>query len=56
MAYQLGVEGVMKFKKMIAALQNGDYDRAADEMADSLWAKQTPSRAQRLMTLMRIGQ
>ena len=45
MAYQMGVEGVQGFSKMIAALQVGDYPRAAGEALDSLWAKQTPARA-----------
>ena len=31
----------------------GDWDRAADEMADSAWAGQVPNRAQRLIDRMR---
>ena len=53
MAYQLGVGGVLKFKKMWMALKNGDYQKAADEMLDSKWAKQTPNRAKRLARIMR---
>ncbi len=53
MAYQLGVGGVLKFKKMWMALKNGDYQKAADEMLDSKWAKQTPNRAKRLSKIMR---
>ena len=53
MAYQLGVEGVLKFKKMWAALKKGDYQKAADEMLDSKWATQTPNRAKRLAEIMR---
>ena len=53
MAYQLGVGGVLKFKKMWAALKKGDYQKAADEMLDSKWAKQTPNRARRLAEIMR---
>ena len=53
MAYQLGVGGVLKFKKMWAALKKGDYQKAADEMLDSKWAKQTPNRAKRLAEIMR---
>jgi len=56
MAYQLGVDGVLKFKRMLAALQEHDFDTAADEMADSLWAKQTPDRASRLISMMRTGE
>ena len=54
MAYQLGVGGVLKFKKMWAALKKGDYQKAADEMLDSKWAReQTPNRAKKLAEIMR---
>ena len=49
MAYQLGVNGVLKFKKMIEALRSKDYKEASKQGLDSLWAKQTPNRANRLM-------
>lgn len=49
MSYQLGVRGVLNFKKMIKALENKDYKTASKEGLDSLWAKQTPNRAKRLM-------
>ena len=53
MAYQLGVSGVLKFKKMWAALKEGNYQKAADEMLNSKWAKQTPNRAKELAEIMR---
>lgn len=53
MVYQMGVGGVLNFKKMIAALKAKDYNKAADEMLDSKWAKQTPARATRLADRMR---
>ena len=49
MSYQLGVGGVLKFKKMLEALKNKDYVEASKQGMDSLWAKQTPNRAKRLM-------
>ena len=52
MAYQLGVNGVLKFKKMIEALRVKDYKEASKQGLDSLWAKQTPNRANRLMKRM----
>lgn len=49
MAFQLGVDGVLKFRRMIAALDRGDYARAAIEALDSKWAKEdTPQRAARV--------
>ena len=50
MAYQLGTGGLLKFKNMIAALKEQDYKQASVEGRDSLWYKQTPNRAERLMT------
>ena len=52
MAYQLGVNGVLKFKKMIEALRVKNYKEASKQGLDSLWAKQTPQRANRLMKRM----
>ena len=53
MVFQIGFSGVMKFRKMIANMQEKNWKGAADEMLDSLWAKQTPSRANRLADIVR---
>ena len=53
MCYQLGITGVSKFRKAISALQEGDWNEAADEMLDSLWARQTPNRATELSDIVR---
>ncbi len=53
MAYQLGVGGVRKFRNTLAHLAKADYSAAADEMLDSLWAKQTPGRAHALADRIR---
>lgn len=53
MAYQLGVGGVLRFRKMLAALRSGDREKAAEEALDSAWATQTPERAQRVARLIR---
>ena len=53
MCYQLGVTGVSKFRKAISALQEGEWDEAANEMLDSLWARQTPNRATELSNIVR---
>jgi len=55
MAFQLGISGLMGFPKFIGALRRGDYEDAAREMGDSLWAKQTPKRVERLTEMMRAG-
>ena len=56
MAFQMGVSGLLKFKKTINYYQNGDYESCAKEMLDSKWAKQTPNRANRLSEQMRSGE
>lgn len=55
MAYQLGVNGLMNFKKMWKALSVEDYVQASREAMDSKWAKQTPARAQRHAKVLRSG-
>ena len=52
MVYQMGAYGVSKFKGMLKALQDEDYKTASVEMLDSLWAKQTPNRANRMSERM----
>ena len=44
MAYQLGYDGLMKFKDMWKALEVRDYPAAREAARDSLWCKQTESR------------
>ena len=48
MTYQMGVEGVRKFKMTLAFLKSKQYDLAASEMLDSTWARQTSTRSVRL--------
>lgn len=56
MAFQLGVSGLLGFRKAIAAMQVGDYAEAAAQMRDSAWARtQTPVRAARLIERMALG-
>ena len=53
MSYQLGVNGVLNFKYMLAALQRADWNGAAEHALNSRWASQTPKRAQRIADLIR---
>lgn len=47
-AYQLGVSGLLKFKRMLQAIEKGDWDDAIREARNSQWFHQTPKRVQRL--------
>ena len=53
MSYQLGLAGFSMFKKTIYYLETQQYEEAADEMLDSLWHKQTPTRSQELSEIIR---
>lgn len=55
MVFNLGVSGVSKFKNMIAAIYDGDYELASAEMMDSKWATQVGRRAVRLANEMAAG-
>jgi|SRR5688572_32870923 len=55
MAFQLGVDGVAGFKRMIAALKLRDWSTAASEMEDSDWNTQTPERCKRMADIMETG-
>ena len=55
MAYQMGLDGLAKWKNTLAAIVAQDWDKAAAAMLNSLWAKQTPKRAKRHADQMRSG-
>lgn len=53
MCFNLGLTRLQGFDQFLGAVERGDYDTAATEMLDSLWAKQVKKRAQELAALMR---
>lgn len=55
MAYQLGLSGLLRFRKMLAAIEDNDWEEAAREALDSRWAKQTPRRARHHAEVLRTG-
>jgi lysozyme len=56
MSFQMGINGLMQFTSMLGSLQRGDYEGAGYQMMNSLWAKQTPNRADRLCKQMKTGE
>jgi lysozyme len=56
MAFNVGVAGLLKFERMLAALKARDYETAAKEMLDSKWRKQVGPRADRLAKQMVTGE
>ena len=55
MCFQIGSAGVAKFVNTLAAMRSSRWDDAANGMLSSLWAQQTPKRAQALAQVMRTG-
>lgn len=53
MMFNLGYGRLSKFKNMLTAISKGNYEAAANEMLNSLWAKQVGNRATQLSVLMR---
>ena len=53
MAFNLGTQGLLEFKRMLKAIREQDFIRAADEMLDSKWARQVKGRSDRLARMMR---
>jgi len=54
MAFNLGSR-LAGFKDFLAAYKAGDWARAAEEMMDSKWAQQVPTRAERLRNMILTG-
>jgi lysozyme len=55
MAFNLGIDGLLKFKNTLSYIQNGKYREAAKAMLESKWAKQVGERAVRLSKMMEAG-
>ena len=55
MTYNIGIHGVLKFKRMIWALKHNYFHGAANEMKDSIWFRQVGTRGEFLYNKMRKG-
>lgn len=56
MAFNMGVGGLLEFKKFLSALQAGHMETAAKEMLDSQWSQQVGRRADELAQIVRTGE
>jgi len=52
MAFQLGFEGLMGFRKMLAAVRAGNWQEATRQGKDSKWYGQTKDRATRVLATL----
>ena len=56
MAFQLGTDGLAKFKRTLDCVRDGRYYEAETHALDSLWAVQTPQRARRVARQLATGE
>ena len=56
MIFNMGVGTFKKFKNLIAALNDQNWEKAAAEMLDSKWAEQVGQRAKTLAEVMRTNE
>ena len=54
-AHQIGLYGLMKFKKFLAAMASRDFKEASNQLLDSLAARQTPQRWKRNAVMIERG-
>ncbi len=55
MCFSLGIEGLLSFKKMIAALNDNDFTKASIEVLESSWAISCFERAKDVSLMIRQG-
>lgn len=55
LTFNMGIAGLMSFKKMLAALESGDNQGASDHLLDSKYAEQVGPRAHRLAKQFETG-
>ena len=55
MAFNLGIAGLKRFKKMLMAMACGYFEDAAKECLDSKYAKEVGQRAVRIAETIRTG-
>lgn len=56
MAFNMGLRGMLGFRKMLEAVAQADYESAAAELLDSTYAQQVGQRAQRLARQLVTGE
>lgn len=55
MCFNMGISRLLNFRKMLAAVELGLYDRASDELLNSKYAEQVKGRALKLARMMKEG-
>lgn len=55
LTFNMGIASLCKFKNMLSALGVGNYDKAAEELLNSKYARQVGKRAERLANTIKSG-
>lgn len=55
MAFNLGISGLLTFRRTLGHIKAGDYALASSAMLASKWATQVGQRARRLASMMKTG-
>ena len=55
MCFQMGVRGFRRFKRLLKAVEQRNFELAAFECLTSKYAQQTPKRAKRIAQLLKTG-
>lgn len=55
LCFQLGITKLLKFKNFLAEMAEGNYELAGPHLLDSLYAKQTPARANEIAEMIVSG-
>ena len=56
MCFNLGLTRYKGFSRALASMARHDYEEAADEFMDSLWARQVGDRAVEVTEMIRTGE
>jgi lysozyme len=56
MAFQMGVQGLLGFTTFLGLVNSGQFTAAAEDLRNTRWAHQTPTRANRMATQMDSGE
>ena len=55
LAFNMGIHGLLEFKRMLGFAKSGAFDKASVELLNSTWASQVKTRAWRLASQLRTG-
>ena len=55
MAFNMGVSGLLKFTKMLKAMEKGNYQEASKECLNSVYARDLKTRARRIAATIATG-